>query len=105
MVLERVLLWIWGMGELANEIGWTSWVKHGRTVGDVGGLGEKGEKYPQSPRARKGLCKWLPLSAHVHKQNNFVRNEDILILKSRREFIVSPLIFFPCKAITIIPRV
>ena len=22
--LERVLLWIWGRGELAKEIGWTS---------------------------------------------------------------------------------
>ena len=61
-----------GEGELAKEIGWTSWVKHGRTVGGVGGLGEKGEKYPRSPRVRKGLCKRLPLSARVHKQNNFV---------------------------------
>ena len=45
----------------------------------VGGLGEKGEKYPQSPRARKGLCKRLPLSARVHKQNNFIWNEDVIV--------------------------
>ena len=24
VALERVLLWIWGRGELAQEIGWTS---------------------------------------------------------------------------------
>ena len=46
--------------------------KRGRTVGGVGSLGEKDEKYPRSPRARKGLCKRLPLSDRVHKQNNFV---------------------------------
>ena len=62
-------------------------------MGGVGGLGEKGEKYPRSPRAGKGLCKQLPLSPRVHKQNNFLSNEDVLIFKRRREFIVSPLNF------------
>ena len=73
-------------------------MKRERTVGvlgtpGVGGLGEKGGKYPRSPCARKGLCKQLPLSARVHKQNNFVSNEGVLILQRRREFIVLPLNF------------
>ena len=41
-------------------------------AGSVGGLDEKGEKYPRSLRGGKGLCKRLPLSVRVHKQNNFV---------------------------------